>query len=40
MRDLKELEKRLNEMFSKGYQLSGGITVDGTWYIAVVTKPF
>lgn len=39
-RDIKSLEDRLNAYFEKGYHISGGITVDGTWYVAVVVKPF
>lgn len=39
-RDIKDLEDKLNDLFKKGYQISGGISVDRSWYIAVVTKPF
>ncbi len=38
--DIKSLQHRLNAYFEKGYHISGGITVDGAWYIAVVVKPF
>lgn len=39
-RDIRSLEERLNAYFEKGYHISGGITVDGNWYVAVVVKPF
>uniref|UniRef100_A0AAU8GEU5 Uncharacterized protein n=1 Tax=Salmonella phage vB_SEnST11_KE23 TaxID=3161174 RepID=A0AAU8GEU5_9CAUD len=38
--DLKELEDKLNRWFEKGYHISGGIAIDGKWYVAVVVKPF
>lgn len=38
--DLTDLEGKLNKAFEKGFHISGGITVDGKWYLAVVVKPF
>lgn len=38
--DLKDLEDKLNKAFENGFHISGGITVDGNWYVAVVVKPF
>lgn len=34
------LQKAINAKIEEGYALSGGITVDGAFYIAVVVKPF
>lgn len=39
-RSVSGLEKRLNAYFLKGYQISGGVTVDNGFYMVIVVKPF
>lgn len=38
--DVLTLQQILNFYFDKGYHISGGITIDDNYYLAVVVKPF